>query len=252
VLNRLPQDRLHKLKLLNFTFSPRLGETSAVELRVLRSDFEGEVCDHYQDDLNPDTSPAEQGQTKPDETPTAEIAKNSNESVDQDETSTAEIAKFSNESVDQDETSTAEKVKFSDELVEKDDTSTAEIVKISNDSVDQVGTSTAEKVKMKNKSVDQYKTSTAKKVKISNDSADQDEISTAKRAKISDESVDQESMLWQGHYHALNVYVHQHGHPPQTQEENPILYDWLTRQRERQNQIFSILHFSNGTQAERR
>ena len=55
-------------------------------------------------------------------------------------------------------------------------------------------------------------------------------------------STDPGSAFWEIQYRALNAYVHQHGQPPQTREENPTLYDWLQGQKARQRQMENLFN----------
>mmetsp|Transcript_7089 Transcript_7089/g.16105 ORF Transcript_7089/g.16105 Transcript_7089/m.16105 type:complete len:138 (-) Transcript_7089:1947-2360(-) len=50
----------------------------------------------------------------------------------------------------------------------------------------------------------------------------------------------QKSTDWKTQCDALETYVQQHGHPPQTREENPPLYDWLRLQKARQSYIENL------------
>lgn len=72
----------------------------------------------------------------------------------------------------------------------------------------------------------------------SNDAVD-DTMNTAEQSV----TPGQESTYWEYNYHALNAYIQRHGQPPQTREDNPLVYDWLQLQKERQNQIESLVNF---------
>ena len=51
----------------------------------------------------------------------------------------------------------------------------------------------------------------------------------------------QEYKYWEEQHHALKAYIQQHGHPPQKQEDNPHLYDWIQLQKTRQSHFDSLL-----------
>ena len=52
----------------------------------------------------------------------------------------------------------------------------------------------------------------------------------------------QELKYWIQQRHALSGYIQEHGHPPQTREENPQLYDWIQLQKARQSDVESLLN----------
>ena len=76
----------------------------------------------------------------------------------------------------------------------------------------------------------------------STDFADAAEESNKRQKEAVEKSASIESVSWDTYHSALNAYIKEHGHPPQTREDNPELYDWIQLQQERQREFDNLLN----------